>query len=166
MAGRRNSRDVMHLDRSPLEVPAIPEPDPGLSDAFSLVDRDSLGEQGVVVLVASLTGKENLGLIAGDGWSGDALFRWEGADAGDGVTEWVTSWISAEKARDFDYGLRRALEARFTGAILEKIDDHRVRIRAPGRLAVLTVENREVRLRLSPLTKTSAPASGTALSGS
>ena len=60
---RRTTRDIRHLDRSPLEPEEIPEPAPP-AEGLQLVDRDSLGEEGVVVLVSSWTRKDNLGLIA------------------------------------------------------------------------------------------------------
>jgi hypothetical protein len=73
--------------------------------------------------VSLLTGKDNLGLIAGDGWEGDALWRFEPgsgskAQAGEGATIWVTQWKTAEDADDFSYGLERCLQARFPGESL------------------------------------------------
>jgi hypothetical protein len=88
------------------------------------VDQDSLGEQGVVSLVSLLTGKDNLGLIAGDGWVGDALWRFEPspgskADADAGATIWMTRWNSEGDADDFAYAFERCLQARFPGEPLE-----------------------------------------------
>lgn len=115
---RRTSSDVMHLDRPPAAPVAILEPALPSSVALVPVDRDSLGEQGIVVLVSLLTGKDNLGLIAGDGWVADGLWRFEPtpgspAKAGEGATIWVTRWKSEEDAADFSYGMGRCLEARF-----------------------------------------------------
>ncbi len=120
---RRTTRDVLHLDRPPAAPVEILEPAFPSSLALSSVDRDSLGEQGVISLVSLLTGKDNLGLIAGDGWMADALWRFEPgpgskASAGDGATIWVTSWKTGEDAADFSYGLERCLQARFPGESL------------------------------------------------
>jgi hypothetical protein len=121
---RRTTRDVLHLERAPAPQPELPEPALPGTLALSRVDQDSLGEQGVVSLVSLLTGKDNLGLIAGDGWVGDALWRFEPtpgskADGGDGATIWVTRWNSEGDAGDFSYALERCLQARFPGEALE-----------------------------------------------
>ena len=117
---RRTTRDVLHLDRPPAPPFAIPEPVLPASLALSPVDQDSLGEQGIVSLVSLLTGKDNLGLITGDGWVADALWRFEAApgssaNAGEGATIWLSRWKSDEDATDFAYGLERCLQARFPG---------------------------------------------------
>ncbi|HZN54263.1 MAG TPA: hypothetical protein VFB67_02995 [Candidatus Polarisedimenticolaceae bacterium] len=113
---RKTTRDVLHLDRAPaaaadLAVPAVPA-----GTGLSVVDRDVLGEQGIISLVSLTTGKDNLGMIAGDGWIGDALFRLEApaerTDAG-GLTVWVSRWATEEDAKDFAYGVERCLQARF-----------------------------------------------------
>ncbi len=75
VAGRRTTRDLLHPDRPPLAVAAIA--DPPAPNGWILADRDSLGEEGIVALVSILSGKDNLGLMAGDGWAGDALLRFE-----------------------------------------------------------------------------------------
>ena len=76
-----------------------------------------------VVLVSLLTGKDNLGMIAGDGWLGDSLGRFEPAAGGsqdDGLTVWSSRWASLEDAKDFAYSVERCLQARFPGeAILD-----------------------------------------------
>jgi len=120
---RRTTRDVLHLDRPPAPPDEIPEPALPASLALSPVDRDSLGEQGVISLVSLLTGKDNLGLITGDGWVADALWRFEPGPgsttkAGEGATIWVTNWKTEEDAADFSYGLERCLQARFPGESL------------------------------------------------
>jgi hypothetical protein len=117
---RRTTRDVLHLERAPAPPPEFLEPSLPSSLTLSVVDRDSLGEEGVISLVALLTGKDNLGLIAGDGWVGDALWRFEpnpGSAIGgnEGVTVWVTRWASEEDAGDFSYALERCFQARFPG---------------------------------------------------
>jgi hypothetical protein len=126
LKNRRTTRDVLHLERAPASPPEFPEPTLPSTLALSRADRDSLGEQGVVSLVSLLTGKDNLGLIAGDGWVGDALWRFEPgpgstADGGAGVTIWVTRWSSDGDAVDFSYALERCLQARFPGEPL--VDD-------------------------------------------
>lgn len=108
--GRRTSRDVLHPDRSPLP-PAGPPPPPSLAvpEGLEDADLDSLGEVGIVALLAAATGKADLAMAAGDGWTGDWLRRWEASD-GEGVTLWRTEWASADDAREFEYGYARALE--------------------------------------------------------
>ncbi len=120
---RRTTRDVLHLDRPPAPPGEILEPALPPSLALSPVDTDSLGEQGVISLISLLTGKDNLGLIAGDGWVADALWRFEPGTgsttkAGEGATIWVTRWATDEDAADFSYGLERCLSARFPGESL------------------------------------------------
>jgi len=120
---RRTTRDVLHLDRPPAPPAEIPEPAIPPDLALTSVDKDSLGEQGIISLVSLLTGKDNLGLIAGDGWEGDVLWRYEPgpgskAQAGDGVTIWMTKWKTDGDAADFSYGLERCLQARFPGESL------------------------------------------------
>jgi hypothetical protein len=77
-----------------------------------LVDTDVLGEQGVITLISTTTGKDDLALQAGDGWAGDRLRRWESDDGG-AITEWVTQWARPEDVEDFDYAFGRSLVARF-----------------------------------------------------
>jgi len=121
---RRTTRDVLHVDRAPAAVVALADPVIPASLGLSPVDRDGLGEQGIVSLVALLTGKDNLGLIAGDGWVADALWRFEppagsAKDPGEGATWWLSRWKSDDDAADFAYGLERCLQARFPGEALE-----------------------------------------------
>jgi hypothetical protein len=87
---------------------------------LAAVDRDTLGEQGIVTLVSLVTGKDNLGMIAGDGWLADVVSRFEASagskNAGEGgLTVWVSRWKTAEDAADFEYALGRCLQARFPG---------------------------------------------------
>ena len=121
---RRTTRDVLHLDRTPTPAVEILEPSLPISLALSPADRDSLGEQGIVTLVSLLTGKDNLGLIAGDGWAADALWRFEPipgstTGTGEGATIWVTQWRTDDDAGDFAYAWERCLQARFPGETLE-----------------------------------------------
>ncbi|HEX4823428.1 MAG TPA: hypothetical protein VFV19_03885 [Candidatus Polarisedimenticolaceae bacterium] len=112
---RRTTRDVMHLDRPPAPAASLPQPVLPPALPWTVADQDTLGEEGIVVLVSLLTGKDNLGLMAGDGWAGDALWRFEAPDGSDGLTIWSTRWISADEAKDFEYALERSLMGRFPG---------------------------------------------------
>ncbi len=149
VAARRTTRDVLHGDRAPL-VPA-PIPEPTAPAGRVLADRDSLGEEGIVVLVSSLTGKDNLGLMAGDGWAGDALFRYEiegtAADR-EGVTVWETRWITADEAADFEYGIERSLTSRFPGVALAPASPGERRMVAGGRSFRLSRKGQQVTLRI------------------
>ena len=110
----RATHDLIHLDRPPARTPP-PEPVlPDLPVGYGIRDRDSLGELGVVMLISSLTGKENLGLLAGDGWLADRLIRLEpegGAvnPAVSGATVWVSRWKSEQQADEFLDLYRRGL---------------------------------------------------------
>lgn len=125
--GRRlTTRDVLHVDRPAggEVVVAAPTLPPELD--LALADRDTLGEQGIVTLVSLLTGKDNLGLIAGDGWLADGVWRYEPgpgskAGAGEGVTIWVSRWQTEEDAKDLVYAIERCLAARFSGETI--VDD-------------------------------------------
>jgi len=110
---RQTTRDVIHLDRPaavPMEIPTPPGPE---ASGLTLADRDSLGEAGITTWVSLLTGKENLGMIAGDGWAGDALWRFEAG--GTGITLWETRWVTEDEAKDFAYAVERCLQSRFPG---------------------------------------------------
>jgi hypothetical protein len=151
MAVRRTTRDVLHGDRKPLVPSAIPEP--VAPKGSLLADRDSIGEEGIIVLVSTLTGKDNLGLMAGDGWAGDALFRFEPVDAkiaGEGLTVWETRWISDEEAADFQYGLERSLTQRFIGVAFASLADGERRLAAGGRSFRLLRKGVQVTLRIAP----------------
>lgn len=151
---RTTTRDVMHLDRPPAAPVPVSSP-LVLPQGFQLVDEDRLGEQAIVTLVSILTGKDNLGLIAGDGWSGDALYRWERAD-GDavagGVTLSASRWVSDEDAIDFAYGIERSLQARFPGTDLETVAEGRKKLVFDGKVYRLDRTGREVRFRIAPAT--------------
>ncbi len=117
---RVTTRDVLHPDRAPTPAAALEPPRP--PDGFAIADTDRLGEQGIVTLVSVVTGKVNLGLQTGDGWAGDALVRIEppGKPA-DGYTLWETAWTGEDRARDFEYGIRRTLEARYPGTPVQAV---------------------------------------------
>jgi hypothetical protein len=150
---RRSTRDLIHLDRPPAAAVELPAPAVPASAGLVSVDRDSFGEEGIIVLVSLLTGKDNLGLMAGDGWIADAIWRYEpagGATAGDaGATVWISRWQSDDEAKDFAYALERCLQSRFSG---ETLDDAgagvRVLRRADG-IHRLEVAGREVRYRVA-----------------
>ena len=167
-AARLTTRDVLHLDRPRLEAASIPTPEFPAALRLSIADRDSLGEQGIVTLVSLLTGKDNLGLIAGDGWVGDALWRFERAapasqSADEGATVWVTQWKSDEDAADFVYALERCLQARFPGETLEddrqrggrvlRRADRVYRVKATGLSVVMTVATPSIDANFGPLAK-------------
>jgi hypothetical protein len=150
MRTRGTTRDLMHLDRAPLRPSPGAPVDPGLPDGYRLADRDVLGEQSIVVLVSFWTAKDNLGLVAGDGWRGDELFRWEKEGSPDGVTVWVTRWESDQAAIDFEYAYARALEARFPGEKPAGGGDGRLRVESEDRVVRVAREGREVRVDVRP----------------
>jgi hypothetical protein len=147
MASRPTTRDVRHLDRAALTPSEIAIPDEPAPEGLRLVDRDSVGEEAIVAIVSFWTGKANLGLIAADGWSGDALLRWEGAE-GDGVTLWITRWVSAQEAADFEYGYVRSLESRFPSS---DAGEGRRRFEGQGRAITVSREGNYVRVRIVPV---------------
>lgn len=129
MAQRRTTRDLLHPELPALPGADFPDPPDPPRSGVRLADVDSLGEQAIVVLVSTRTGKDSLGLLAGEGWAGDRLYRWELEDgSGDGASEWITRWTTSgsdasrsaeQNAEDFDYAFGRTLEARFPGRSLE-----------------------------------------------
>jgi hypothetical protein len=150
-ATRSTTRDVLHPGAAEPGERPIPDPQLPLPAGYRLVDRDSLGEEAVVVLISILTGKDDLGLQAGEGWDGDAAFRWErpGAEAL-GVTLWVTRWTDETGAADFDYAYRRALQARFPRTELATVGEGRRRLDADDRVVRLDRMPREVWIRVAP----------------
>jgi hypothetical protein len=146
---RRTTRDVIHTDRAPavpveIPLPAIPE-----SLGLVPVDRDALGEEGIIVLVSLLTGKDNLGLIAGDGWLADSLWRYEPPGGGAGMTVWVSRWQTAEEAKDFAYSLERCLQARFPGVVLQEPGAGTKALERADRSYRLELDGTEVRFRVA-----------------
>ena len=144
---RRTTRDVIHTDRAPAVPVEIPAPVIPESLGLVPVDRDALGEEGIIVLVSLLTGKDNLGLIAGDGWLADSLWRYEPPGGGAGMTVWVSRWQSAEEAKDFAYSLERCLQARFPGVVLQEPGAGTKTLERPDRSYRLEMEGTEVRFR-------------------
>jgi hypothetical protein len=160
---RRTTRDISHLDRPPIRPEPIPEPAPP-TEGLELADRDTLGEQGIVVLISTWTGKDNLALIAGDGWAGDALLRWEPPAGGDGVTQWITRWSTAEEAADFEYAYLRGAQARFPIPIQDPEAEGPHTFEGPDRTVVVRRNDKEVQVHITPRTtppavdETSTPA--------
>jgi hypothetical protein len=153
LARGSTTRDLLHPARAQTAIPAFPEPAAPGKEPLVLADEDSLGEQVVVVLVSHWTGKDNLGLIAGDGWNGDRLYRWEpenGQAPERGITEWVTRCRDAATAKDLDYALGRMLAARFPGATLQSRGEADRWLAAETRVFRLRREGTEVRLRVAP----------------
>ena len=148
---RRSTRDVLHLDRPPR--PAVTLTTPVFPSIPSLrpVDRDSLGEQGIVTLVALTTGKDNLALIAGDGWEGDALWRFEAAPGSEaeGVTVWDSQWLTEEDAKDAVYALARSLQARFPSALPGELSVEATVVVRADRIYRLSRSGLGVRLRVA-----------------
>ena len=146
MVSRKSTRQMLHPGRS---APAteFPEPLPPLPKGLRLVDEDVLGEQAIVILIAHGTGKDNLGMIAGDGWAGGRLYRWE-PESGDGrgITDWVTRWDSPEAARDFSYSFARALTTRFPQTTAIEPGPGRFRLESEDRLFLLQTDEAEVRV--------------------
>jgi hypothetical protein len=161
---RRTTRDVLHPDRPPFggdspEVPAAPA-------GFRVADRDVLGEQGIVTAISTLTGKDNLGLLAGDGWAGDALLRHEPiSGTGEGYTLWVVRTIDEAKADDFVYGLLRGFEERHAGRRWEgeaasktlRTSDRVIRFRRAGTVIELRIASPGVDAVLEKSSTESAP---------
>ncbi|HET9300941.1 MAG TPA: hypothetical protein VFO11_13415, partial [Candidatus Polarisedimenticolaceae bacterium] len=148
---RRTTRDVMHPERS-VPPPATPFPDV-VPSGYRVADRDRLGEQGIVVLVSAGTGKDNLGLLAGDGWIWDELVRYESAqtDVRGGATSWSTRWIDPAEAAEFADAYRRVVDAR-EGTAMTPVEGAPGRwvLRAGGRVLRVDQREREVHVRVAP----------------
>src|SRR5262249_55332328 len=107
--------------------------------------------------------------IAGDGWNGDALRRFEAPGSeGDGVTLWTSRWLTEEDAKDMTYALERCLQARFPGEtiadgaegtrILSR-EDRIYRMKRSGNEVTLRIATprEDARLEGSPIKKRSVP---------
>ena len=162
---RRTTRDVLHVDRPPAAPGEIPAPALPPTLEMSTADVDSLGEQGIITLVSVITGKDNLGLIAGDGWAGDRLWRFEGNAAG--ATIWVTRWLTDEDAKDFSYAMERCLAARFPaeapeddavrgGRVVRRMD-RTYRIQKTGLEVVVAIAPPAIDVKLGPVEKKKGP---------
>mgnify|MGYP001823141266 CR=1 FL=1 len=150
------TRDVLHPDRAGAERKTFG--DVVLRGGGRVVDRDRLGEQGVVVLISRGTGKDNLALMAGDGWAGDELVRWEHPDDADAaITVWSTAWVSAEDAKDFSYAYRRLLATRYPGAVAGDANDDDLRVVHDGRVWTVRRDDDIVRVMVGPATQETAP---------
>lgn len=148
MARRPTSGAILHPDgpvESSFTRPSPPAPD------LRLVDTDSLGEQGVIVLISRATGKDDLALEAGEGWTGDRLYRWEspGKTGSGAATEWRTRWRTAEDALDFAYAYGRTLAVRFPDRKLERGEGTDV-LRTDARIFRVETAGREVRVLILP----------------
>jgi hypothetical protein len=153
MKNRQTTSDLMHPERDPRRRTEFPEPEPP-EQGMELVDEDSLGEQTIVTLVSHLTGKDSLGLQAGDGWAGDRLYRWEDdSGAVGGITEWITRWNDAgpSSAADFDYAYGRALEARFPGRTLADVGNGERTLLTTDRIYRIHRQGAAVRVIVRPL---------------
>jgi len=152
-AGRRTTtRDLSHGDLEPLGR-SSDAADPALPPGLALADEDVLGEQGIFVLVSTLTGKDNLALQAADGWIGDRLLRFEPRTAGSpdrGMTHWRTRWVDEAASADFEYALVRSLEARFPGRTFAEVGPGTRVLATPERVFRIEREPIEVRLVVVP----------------
>ena len=152
MGSRPTTRDVMHPERS---VPprAVAEERPRfVPPGYRVADSDRLGEQGIVVLVSAGTGKDNLGLLAGDGWSWDTLLRFEPEQGtGPGATSWRTEWKDASEAAEFADAYRRVVDAR-EGSPMTAVEGTPGRwvLRAGGRVVRVTLQGTEVAVWVAP----------------
>ena len=159
IAERPTTRDLIHRDRDPIQADPCETETPPQAEGLDLIDRDTLGEQAIIVLVSVLTEKDNLALQAGDGWAGDSLYRWEkGSGENAGVTLWVTRWTGPEEARDFDYAISRALEARFPGRPPITLEGGERVIQTETHVYRLLRSGNEVRFQISSREFDSLPA--------
>jgi hypothetical protein len=154
------TRDLLHADRK-LE-PKQDVPPPGFSPiprvaGLVRVDEDSLGEQAIVTLVSTQAGKDNLGLLAGEGWIGDRVHRWEKPGETRGITDWETSWVSPEQAAEFEYSLGRVLTARFAQQPLSPKGEGLRELREGDRIFRLEHRGWRVRLLVIPATWDAEP---------
>jgi hypothetical protein len=152
MGAAGSTTAILHPERADFRTEGFPEPEPP-REGFELVDEDILGEQGIIVLVSVLSGKDNLGLMAGDGWAGDRLYRWEPPGSGGegrGITRWVTRWQSEEDAADFDYAIWRTLKERFPGREPQEMEQGGTLLTGGDRTFLFERNGIEARLTISP----------------
>ena len=160
---RRSTSDLLHAGREPREVAPVSSEAPPQAKGLELVDEDTLGEQGVIVLVSTVTEKDSLALQAGDGWAGDRLYRFEGEEPASAVTLWVTRWATAADAADFDYAVSRMLEARFPGQPPLTLETGERVLQTQDRIIRQSRGEREVRLQISTRDRDELPPGGAVL---
>jgi hypothetical protein len=143
---------ILHPERAGFSPEPFPEPSPP-EPGLELADEDTLGEQAIIVLVSVLSGKDNLGLMAGDGWAGDRLYRWEPAgetDGSRGMTVWLTKWLTEEDAADFEYALWRTLKERFPGQEPAALEGGGKSLTGGGRRFLVERSGKKVHLAIGP----------------
>jgi hypothetical protein len=153
MAAAQSTSAILHPERAGYGGAQFPKPEPP-RPGLRLVDEDTLGEQAIIVLVSVMSGKDNLGLMAGDGWAGDRLYRWEppqGGGESSGVTRWVTRWLSEEDAADFAYAIWRTLQERFPGRQPSELESGGKSLIGGGRSFLFERQGKEARLTIAPL---------------
>jgi len=157
---RATTRDVMHPGREPFAPPTITAEPPRQAEGLALADEDTLGERGIVEMVSSLTGKDDLALQAGDGWAGDRVYRWESSDPAKpgGVTLWITRWTTDDEAADFDYALTRILEARFPGRPPVTLESGERVLQTQDRILRSSRSGREVRVQVATRDRDALPS--------
>jgi hypothetical protein len=89
-------------------------------------------------------------MLSADGWAADSLDRWEDDDPERGVTLWLTRWISSEKAKDFEYGYLRMLEARFGSGEVRVEAEGGHHVTASGRVYRVVRQGEDVRIEARP----------------
>jgi len=150
---RSSSRDLLHPDRAGaagLDLAPATAPLPGLAVA----DEDRIGEQGIVALVSSRTGKDDLALVAADGWLGDRLLRWEkegGSDPQQGVTLWESGWATEDDAKEFAYAIGRSIEDGLAGTAMDDPVEGRKTWRFGARKARVERQGTRVVMRIAPI---------------
>lgn len=147
---RRSTRDLLHLERAPTAAVFLGDGEAPFAGS-AVADRDRLGEQAIVALVSRSTGKENLGMLAGDGWLDDRVVRWErpGATAS-GVTLWDSRWESSDAAGEFEYAYLRALGTRLAKPDIARAEDGSYQVDGDGRRFTVRRRDSEVRVRIGP----------------
>ena len=92
-------------------------------------------------------------MVAGDGWLGDRVYRWEraGEPVDRGVTEWVTRWRTEEDASDFEYAYARSMTERFPQSEVRDLEGGGCELEAGTGLVMRLVRSgTEVVARIAP----------------
>jgi len=147
-----STRDLLHPAAAPIRSDRFPRPPAPDLDGARLADEDSLGEQAIVVMLSIWTGKDDLALQGGDGWTYDRVYRWEtgSPEEGRGLTHWFTSWRGPEDAADFEYAFVRALRSRFPlSELIETTPGVRI-LTAPERIFRIEREAAKVQIWILP----------------